>query len=130
MTNDTPEEFYKEIQAIQTSFLKDTANNVDTNYEKYYNDLAELRTKIQDQMDKIIQDKPVKSQQLLKDYTEIYNTQYMTNFCLVLGMGLILWYIVRSNTNVLSQNTQPNAPIFSTPGAVPSPASIQVPESP
>jgi|688.fasta_scaffold787632_1 hypothetical protein len=107
MDQGTPEQFYKEIQDIQTKFITDTEKDDTTNYQTYYNELAEIRIKIQEQMDKIIHGKPVKSQQMLQDYKDIYNAQYMTNFCLVLGMGLIMWYILRSNTNAVSQTTQP-----------------------
>jgi hypothetical protein len=114
MEKETPEDFYKQIQDIQTKFNKDTENEDDTNYQMYYNELAVIRQKIQDQMDKIIHNKPVRSQQMLNDYKEIYNAQYMTNLCFVLGMGLILWYIVRSNTNARSQLPEPTEIQIST----------------
>jgi hypothetical protein len=94
--DDTPEYFYKKIQEIQTALNKD---ETDDNYKKYYDELADIRTQIQAQIDLIITDKPVKSQQMLADYKEIYDTNYMTNFCLFLGICLILWYILTSNTN-------------------------------
>lgn len=120
METGTPEQFYKEIQAIQTNFIQDTANDDDSNYQKYYDALAVIRKRIQEQMDPIIHGKPVKSQQMLQDYKDIYNTQYMTNFCLVLGMGLILWYIVRANTNTnaVSQATQPDQLPYPPPSSL------------
>jgi hypothetical protein len=119
MERGTPEQFYKEIQEIQTKFIRDTENDVTTNYQKYYNELAMIRKNIQEQMDKIIHGKPVKSQQMLQDYKDIYNTQYMTNLCLVLGMCLIIWYIVRSNSNVVSQSPTPSQMSLPPPNVSP-----------
>lgn len=122
MDTDTPEYFYNEIQKVQTEL--DNVKSEDENTDKaavIYNDcyvkLEDIRRQIRDQMDKIITDKPVKSQQMLQDYKDIYNTHYMTNFCLVLGLGLILWYIVRPNINN-TPNT-PNTPNVSAPAPKP-----------
>jgi|1048.fasta_scaffold02384_4 hypothetical protein len=109
MDNPTPEEFLIKINIIDIS-----ANLVDENDEnaseelgKYYNELSVIRGNIQTQIDLIVNDKPVKSEQMLKDYSDIYNATYMTNFCLFLGICLILWYIFGSNTNP-NTNVQAN----------------------
>lgn len=107
MQKDTPEYFYKQIQEVKTALDED---ETDENYKKYYDDLAGIRKNIQTQIDKIITKKPVKSQQLLEDYKEIYNMTYMTNFSLFLGICLILWYIFKANSNtpnVATSNTSP-----------------------
>lgn len=104
MEKDTPEYFYKRIQEIQTSLNNDDS---DDNYKTYFDELAVLRKNIQSQINIIVTDKPVKSQQMLLDYKEIYDTNYMTNFSLFLGICLILWYI-------LTANSKPNVP---TPNA-------------
>lgn len=106
MEKDTPEYFYKQIQAVHYQLNKD---ETDDNYQKYYDELAVIRRNIQSQIDIIITEKPVKSQQMLTDYKEIYKTNYMTNFCLFLGICLIFYYIFKSNTNS-SQNVAPSVP--------------------
>lgn len=100
MEKDTPEYFYKRIQEIQTNLKND---ETDDNYKTYFDELAALRRNIQSQINLIVTEKPVKSQQMLSDYKEIYDTNYMTNFSLFLGICLILWYI-------LTANSKPNVP--------------------
>jgi hypothetical protein len=96
MEKDTPEYFYKRIQEVQTKL---NADETDDNYKTYYDELTRLRHEIQSQIDLIITEKPVKSQQMLKDYKEIYDTTYMTNFSLFLGICLVFYYIFKSNNN-------------------------------
>jgi hypothetical protein len=113
----TPEYFYKEIQTVQTT-LEAIPKPTESDYNTAYNNLATIRKNIQDQMDRILTDKPVRSQQMLKDYKDIYNTHYMTNFCLILGMGLILWYIVKINSNALSTTTPTETSLLSMPAPI------------
>lgn len=101
MEEDTPEYFYQQIQLIQTALNKDPS---DDNYTTYYTQLKTLRQRIQGQMDQLLHEKPVKSQQMFAYYREIYNTSYMTNFCFVLGIGLILWFLVKSTFNTASSS--------------------------
>jgi hypothetical protein len=109
MENDTPEYFYKKIQEITTKINEDNTNNITSNYKTYYDDLAKLRTDIQSQIDLIVSEKPVKSQQMLKDYKDIYDANYMTNFCFFLGICLIFLYIFKSNSKS-SQNVAQSPP--------------------
>jgi hypothetical protein len=99
MNTDTPEYFYAQIQAIQ--YKLQTDQNSD-NYQDYYQELAIIKSNIQNQIDLIINEQPVKSQQLFGDYKEMYRANYFTNLCLFLGICLILWYIIKGNnkTNV------------------------------
>jgi hypothetical protein len=102
----TPEYYYQQIQKVQTD-LDAIPNPTETDYNTAYTALADIRKSIQDQIDKILTNKPVRSQQMLQDYKDLYNTYYMTNFCLVVGMCLILWYIFTSNSNAESKITKP-----------------------
>jgi hypothetical protein len=124
MEKDTPEYFYREIQGIQKKMNEDeTEDNyklyydelnedeTEDNYKLYYDELTGVRKNIQTQIDLIVTEKPVKSQQLLANYKELYDTNYMTNFCLFLGICLILWYILTSNNTT----TQSNVPTNNTP---------------
>ena len=101
--DETPEYFYKKIQGIQTKLNTDVENGTSDNYGTYLSDLEGYRSSIQSQINLIVTEKPVKSQQMLSDYKEIYDTNYMTNFSLFLGICLILWYI-------LTANSKPNVP--------------------
>lgn len=116
MEKDTPEDFYQQIQEIKTQFEADISED---NYPTYYTRLTTIRGKIQAQINKLLTDKPVKSKQLLEYYQEIYNTSYLTNFCLVLGIGLIVWYIVKSTFN---SATPSSANVFQPVASLPEPS--------
>jgi hypothetical protein len=105
MEKDTPEYFYKQIQEIQKKLNEDETED---NYQFYYDELTVVRKNIQTQIDLIVNEKPVKSQQLLDDYKELYDTNYMTNFCLFLGICLIFWYILTSNNTTTPANVSTN----------------------
>lgn len=114
MDNPTPEEFLVKINIIDVSSniianSNDTDEDKSTKYEPLFTDLKSISDNIQTQIDLIVNDKPVKSEQMLKDYTDIYNTTYMTNFCFFLGICLIVWYILKPNSNTPS-NVPKNSP--------------------
>ena len=95
METDTPEYYYAQIQAIQYKLQTATTND---QYKEYYQQLAVIKSNIQSQMDLIINDQPLKSQQLFGDYKEMYKTNYFTNLCLFLGICLIVWNIIKGNS--------------------------------
>jgi hypothetical protein len=107
MEKDTPEYFYKRIQEVQTKLNND---ETDDNYKTYYDELTRLRYEIQSQIDLVITEKPVKSQQMLTDYKEIYDTTYITNFSLFLGICLIFYYIFKANSNTPTPANVPTNP--------------------
>jgi hypothetical protein len=104
MNNDdikTPEQFLIEINIIDASanLVVPTSATASAQYKNYFDQLTDIKKQIQTQIDNIVEEKPKKSQQLLQDFKDIYDTTYITNFCLFLGICLIIWYIVKPNNN-------------------------------
>lgn len=110
MDTDTPEYFYKQIQEIQTQLDQTTSTTTSDEFKGYDDAVSAIRNNIQTQISTMVNDKPVKSQQMLEDYKEIYDASYMTNFSFFLGICLIFWYIFKSNIN-----SSPNVATSPTP---------------
>jgi hypothetical protein len=103
--SELPEDFLDQIRKIENDSKNILGSNTEltedniTELTTWYNSLNTIGGKIQKKINNIVNDKPVKSEQLFTYYKDIYDATYMTNFCLFLGICLILWYILKSNTN-------------------------------
>lgn len=98
MEQKTPEDYYEMIQKINNVFISD-GNNVD-NYQKYYNELKEINTKVQNEIEQIVNNEDKKEEKLYNDYRAIFKINYLTNWCLVIGILILIKFMFDSVINI------------------------------
>lgn len=98
MEQTNPEDFYESIQKINNSFISD-GENVE-NYPSYYSKLNDITHNIKKQMDIIVENKDTKEEKLYNDYRTIFKMNYLINWCLVIGILLLVKFMFDSAINI------------------------------
>jgi hypothetical protein len=98
MEQTNPEDFYELIQKINNNFISDGVNV--ENYPTYYNKLNDINHNIKKQMDQIVDNTDTKEEKLYNDYRTIFKMNYLTNWCLVIGICLLIKIMFDSSINI------------------------------